>query len=78
MKFRISFKSPNSVSDVLDAAAYELVQNIKDIDVKEVLFKIKRKKLGKFTSKWIKWNKYLTIEFDVENDTCEVVPVGSS
>jgi hypothetical protein len=58
-KIRITFKSPDGVSDSLEDAGYD--QNDLPEDVENVV------------EKFIKWSEYVTIELDPETGTAVVI-----
>jgi hypothetical protein len=59
MKFQVTFKSPDSVSDAID-------------DVIEASPETSREDLKKFVEPWIEWGEYVTIEFDTDEGTAVV------
>ena len=68
MKFRITFKSPDAVSDSIEEAieAFEPMED--NLVTKE--------DIEYFVSKWVTHSEYITIEFDTEAKTAIVIPKG--
>ena len=60
-KIRITFKSPDGVSDSLEDAGYD--QNDLPFEVEAVV------------DAFIQYSEYVTIELDPENGTARVVPI---
>lgn len=85
MKFRITFKDPDGVSDSINEEALNLAQNALSDTVKadeNLLEKLIQPLLEHYTEdikskidKWIEYSEYVTIEFDTDANTCTVVPV---
>jgi hypothetical protein len=78
MKFKITFKDPDGVSDKL----MELAENSIDAaDIsdraKEVAIENKIEDFKRFLRTWITYSEYVTIEFDTEANTARVVESGS-
>ena len=83
MKFQVMFKTP----DVLDEAIREEAAREVDRQFTKAEKELSPEELGhiqrdvydnltKFAEKWVKWNEYVTIEFDTEKGTATVVPCG--
>ena len=62
MKFRVTMKNPDCVSQAVDDA-------IADEPHKEVEIKLA-------ISQWFEYNEYLEVEIDTESDTCIVIEQG--
>ncbi len=61
MKFQVMFKSPDALQDaIMDIVGV-------DDDLAE--------ELETFAEKWVKYNEYITVEFDTKADTAVVVKV---
>ena len=61
MKLRITFKSP-------DALYYAMQYSDFHFSASE------REELEKLCKRWIRYNEYITVEVDTEQETCVVVP----
>lgn len=65
MKFRITLRDPDGISDAIYAVRRS--QDIReDVDLEEARL---------FIRKWVKHSEYLTVEIDTEASTCIVLPV---
>lgn len=75
MKFRVTFKDPDGVSESLFWEAKKSVEEISGIEEDELedLIKNREEKLSKFIRKWVEYDEYLTVEFDTEAGTASVV-----
>lgn len=75
MKFTITFKSPDAVYDSIYAAASESVEGMdfEDPDEELDIVSMREAKLTEFVKPWIEYGEYLTVEFDTEAGTAEVV-----
>jgi len=75
MKFTVSFKDPDVVSDACLEAAKEMLQSVQGIDEeeREELVDTRAAKLRDFTDKWVEYGEYIRVEFDTKADTAIVV-----
>lgn len=71
MKVRLTFKCP----DVLDQATLSFAESLDDDDVnyEEVVLN-QRDGLKEMLRKWVKFDECVTIEFDTDSGTVEVLP----
>ena len=74
MIFRITFKDPDGVSE----GYAEVVRTIQDknqlsSEEDEYLYDHRLSQARELTSSWIKWDEYITIEFDSVKKTATVV-----
>lgn len=82
MKFRVTMKDPDGPEDSLQDAARDAVRDMAPEALKELLelherselVDMKQEKLRAFTSRWLEYGEYVTLEFDTEAGTCVVVP----
>jgi len=75
MRFQVTFKTPDSLENTVDEETeYELSTLEDEFQDDENREEIKAK-LMKFASKWVKWSEYITVEFDLEAETCKVLEV---
>ena len=75
MKFTITMKDPDGVSDSLDEAAREaaaLVTGI-DEDERKAMAESKRDKFYNLMGKWFRYGEYLDVEIDTDAGTCTVL-----
>lgn len=74
MKFKLTFKDPDCVYEDVRAAIND---NLKlsglDEDEIEAVFEIRLEKVQKRLEKWVSNSEYVTIEFDLEKETCKVL-----
>ena len=81
MKFRITFKDPDGVSNSIQEESLNLAQNSLTENLRtnekllEPLVEHFKEELESKIEKWIEYNEYLTIEFDTDANTCTVIPV---
>ncbi len=66
MKIQLTFKTPD-VLDQLQRKSYS-DQDISDDELNDEI-----EKAEKILAKWIKWSEYLTVEFDLENQTAKIL-----
>ena len=85
MKFRVTFKSPDGVSDSMNDAAQEAILKDKDEEFQEAFYNLShpqrreaieevKENLYEFTSRWISGGEYITVEFNSDTNTAMVVP----
>lgn len=85
MKIRVTFKSPDGVSDSLQDKCNEIIESM-PIDHQENLANLNRndrremfdemkEPMEEFISGWVRGGEYVTVEFDTEAGTAAVVPV---
>lgn len=60
MKFKVSFKTPDAITDALG--------NVEDEDNYDQALE--------FARKFVKYDEYLTVEFDTDANTCTVLKVN--
>ena len=79
MKFRIYMKNPDCVSDAIDDAIENEIEELKsfgkplDEDDLDDLRENHKEKLEEFLQQWVEYNEYITIEFDTIANTAVVV-----
>lgn len=76
MKFRVTFKDPDTVSDACRNAAQDSLEALEDLtaEEKEILLDSRSDKLCDSVRKWVEYGEYITIEFDTKEETAVVVP----
>lgn len=80
MKFRVAFKTPDVLDMAATSAAANRFQEIRGLiphraeDIDDLIGELKEKYMD-LASKWVKFNEYVTIEFDTHAGTATVVPV---
>lgn len=76
MKFTVTMKDPDTLSDAIDEAVRADIAKIEGLnaDDREALFETRREGVGKITSKWFRYGEYLTVEIDTEAQTATVRP----
>lgn len=85
MKFQVTFKTPDALDEGIDGAldqwhaklkkdagAIESLESFTDEDLSTLRDRM-RDKMRSAALNWISWGEYLTIEIDVEADTCKVL-----
>lgn len=78
MKFKVSMKDPDTLSDAVREAVAKQVGSMPDIaaDEKELLVETRVDKVyHEACEKWFEYGEYLTVEIDTDAGTCVVVPV---
>jgi hypothetical protein len=76
--FSVTFKDPDGVSNSLDEAASDWTRETSGLDQYEMetLSESRREQLAKFAESWIKYQEYITIDFDIETGTATVRKSG--
>lgn len=76
MIFTITFKDPDGVSNDIDDAVKERLKKLEGEPetVLEAAREAYSEELRNFTSEWLSYGEYVTIEFDTEKGTATVVP----
>jgi len=75
MKFKISFKDPDSFDDALiDLLTTKdtKIDYFKNISCDEAM-QDKRHKLIEFLQQWVRYEQYIDVEFDTESNTATVI-----
>lgn len=74
MKFKVTMKDPDGVSDAIDEAVDEALKAVTGVteEERESLRDVKRKTIVGIVSKFFEFLEYLTVEIDTEAETCEV------
>lgn len=75
MKFQVTFKDPDALSEELAAAATKQLEAIEGLDDEQrlLLHEKQCEKLAKIAHRWIGDGEYITVEFDTDAKTCVVV-----
>lgn len=75
MKFTVTFKDPDGVSDSISIVAKLSLngQTFLSQNERDSMIENRTETLHAFTSKWIDWQEYVTIEFDTETGTATVL-----
>ena len=71
----ITFKTPDAVSDAVDNEIDQLRELDKELDKEqdeEVYYQLKEDWM-KFLKRFTKYGEYITIEFDLDNETAKVM-----
>jgi hypothetical protein len=76
MRFRVTLKSPDSLTDAVNDAVNESVADVEGLDEEEIrdLKRERREDLYVAASKWFQYREYLTVEIDTEAGTAVVCP----
>lgn len=75
MKFRITFKDPDGFNNGVREAAKDSFSGLplKDYELEEAV-DLRVEAVKNMLGKWVKWEEYITIEFDPQAGTAVVVP----
>ena len=75
MKFRVTMKDPDSLSDAIDDAIKEELKSVSGLsnEEREYLFDGRRDAVYKDVGQWFKYGEYLTVEIDTDAGTAIVV-----
>ena len=75
MKFRLTMKDPDGVSDSVDECVRKSMQGRDGLSERELaaLEDIRRQETNDFVARWIEYGEYVTIEFDTDAGTAKVV-----
>lgn len=76
MKFCITFKSPDCVSDCLGDEADNHANSIDGLTdgEREMIRENRLIELREAIKPWIEWEEYITVEIDTDAGTCTVLP----
>jgi hypothetical protein len=76
MKFRVTMKDPDTLSDAMEGAVVQQLKTIEGINdaERELIFEHRRDALGELCGKWFESGEYVTIEIDTHAMTAIVVP----
>ena len=73
-KIMITFKDPDGVLECIDdniKKELSLMKGLSENELEEIL-ELRREKILETLSKWIEWNEYISITFDLEEKTATV------
>lgn len=75
MKFRVTFKDPDAVHDAVRTAAIDSLKDMNEVDEREfnMLVEMRQEKYMDLVGQFCKYHEYITIEFDTEKWTADVV-----
>lgn len=75
MKIRITLKDPDGFYESVKEAVKESLEALTDLDTdeKESLFEHRMEKVWEQLEPWVEYQEYVTLEFDTEKGTAEVV-----
>jgi hypothetical protein len=71
MKFRITFKTPDAVSDAIDDHGFAPNRNDSE-EQADAKYEF-ASKMKKVADKFVSYGECVTLEFDTDTQTCEVV-----
>jgi hypothetical protein len=82
MKFVVTMKTPDAISQGIEQAAQRYVDDLgpndmSDDEIQEEVLRDKQAELCTFVNKWVKYSEYITIEFDTDAGTATVLEVKS-
>lgn len=72
--FRVTLKDPDGFYEGIRDAVAESVADVEDDEEREALEEVRRKKFETALEKWVEYDEYVTLEFDLTNGTARVVP----
>ena len=76
MKVRVTMKHPDCVSDAIQEAARASVSELELGDnERDLLVESREADIESKLSRWIEYNEYIRIEFDLDAMTATVLPV---
>lgn len=78
MKFKVTMKDPNTLSDAIEDAVKDDLDAIEGLsaDDREALFETRRKAAGEVAAKWFRYSEYVTVEIDTDAQTATVCPAA--
>lgn len=75
MKIRVTLKNPDCFYEAVGAAVANSVSELElDSDEKEDLIESRSEKAWDKLEKWVEYQEYVTLEFDLETMSATVVP----
>lgn len=77
MKFKVTMKDPDTLSDAIQDAVGESVGAMAGLNDEEheAVAEKRREAVGNLCAKWFEYGEYLTVEIDTDAGTCTVVPL---
>lgn len=77
MKFKVTMKDPDTLSDAITEAVEADLKSIEGLDAedREALFEKRHAAVSKVAAQWFQYGEYLSVEIDTEAKTATVVPV---
>ena len=73
MKFSVTMKDPDTLNDAIADAIASLHVDGLDADELEDVRERRKNKVRSLCGKWFRYGEYLTVEIDVDAETCTVV-----
>ncbi len=73
MKVKITFKDPDGVYECVRDAVQESLPDGLDAGEQEELLESRTEATFEKLKQWLRWNEYVTVEFDTEAGTAVVV-----
>lgn len=78
MKFTVTMKDPDTLTDAIEEAVREEVEAMGlPEDEAEALMEARADKVGRLCDRWFEYGEYLQVEIDTEAETATVVPLKS-
>lgn len=77
MKFTVSMKDPDTLSDAIEEAVKNDVDamGFSDSNEADALKELRVEKVYNLCRQWFRYGEYLAVEIDTEAGTCTVLPV---
>lgn len=77
MKFKVSMKDPDTLSDAIEEALARAIEGlaVTDEEERQAVAVVRREKVSALCAKWFEYGEYLTVEIDTDAGTCTVVPL---
>lgn len=73
MKFRVTMKDPDTLSDAINEAAKKMLAAVEGMDTdRELLVERRCEELSTLANNWFEYGEYVTIEIDTEAKTAIV------
>jgi hypothetical protein len=76
VRFTITLKDPDGVSNAVKGAAQESLPEGLDEEEKEALLEMRIEKINDFLGTWVFCGEYVSISFDTEQGTATLVANG--
>ncbi len=75
MKFTVSMKDPDTLSDAIREAVTEEVDAMETLseDEREIVVDARCDKVATVCGKWFEYGEYLNVEIDTHAETCMVI-----
>lgn len=72
MKFKVTLKDPDTLSDAIANAIKDDVEGIADAEERDAISEVRAERASRVAAKWFRYGEYLTVEIDTEAESIRV------